>query len=89
MYNTGKYIKYSLYFKMELPWWLSDKESVYQCRRHGFDPWVGKMPWKRKWQPILIFLPGKSHGQKSLVGYSPQGFRRVGHNLATKQQHIL
>ena len=38
MYNTGKYIKYSLYFIMELPWWLSDKESVYQCRRHGFDP---------------------------------------------------
>ena len=36
-----------------------------QCRRHGFSPWVGKMPWRRKWQPIPVFLLGKSHGQKS------------------------
>ena len=38
-----------------------------QCRRHGFDPWVGKNPWRRKWQPTPVFLPGKSHGQRSLV----------------------
>ena len=41
------------------------EESAYQCRRHKtikFDPWVGKIPWKRKWQSTLIFLPGKSHG---------------------------
>ena len=38
---------------------------------HGFDPWGGKNPWRRAWQPTLIFLPGKSHGQRSLVGYSP------------------
>ena len=47
-----------------------------QCRRHKrcvFDPWVGKIPWKRKWQPTPIFLPEKSHGQRSLVGYSPKG----------------
>ena len=36
-------------------------------------PWVGKIPWRRKWQPTPIFLPGKSHGQRSLVGYSPRG----------------
>ena len=36
-----------------------DKESACQCRRRGFDPWVGKIPWKRKWQPTLVFLPGK------------------------------
>ena len=36
-----------------------------------FDPWVKKMPWRRKWQPTPVFLPGKSHGQKSLAGYSP------------------
>ena len=42
-------------------------------RRHGFDPWVGKNPWRRKWQPTPIFLPGKFHGQRSLVGYSPWG----------------
>ena len=39
----------------------------------GFDPWIRKIPWRRKWQPTPIFLPGKSHGQRSLVGYSPWG----------------
>ena len=63
------------------------KESACQCRRHrrhGFDPWVGKVPWRKKWQPTAVFLPGKSHGQKSLVGYSPWGHERVGHDLSTK-----
>ena len=52
----------------------ASKESTCPCRRYRrcrFDPWVRKSPWSRKWQPILVFLPGKSHGQKSLVGYSP------------------
>ena len=40
-------------------------------KKHGFDPWVGKSPWRRTWQPTPIFLPGESHGQRSLVGYSP------------------
>ena len=53
-----------------LPWWLNGKESACQCRRHGFHPWVGKIPWRRKWQPTTIFLSGKSHGQRSLAGYS-------------------
>ena len=44
-----------------------------KCRRHGFDPWVGKIPLRRVWQPTLVFLPGKPHGQRSLVGYSPWG----------------
>ena len=47
------------------------KESACQCRRCRFDPWVRKIPQRRKWQPIPVFLPGKSHGLKSLVGYSP------------------
>ena len=38
----------------------------------GFDPWVGKIPWRRKWQPTPVFLPGESHGWRSLVGYSPR-----------------
>ena len=38
-----------------------------------FDPWVGKIPWRREWQPTLVFLPGEFHGQRSLVGYSPWG----------------
>ena len=42
-----------------------------QCRRPGFDPWVEKIPWRRKWQPTLVFSPEKSHGWRSLVGYSP------------------
>ena len=42
-------------------------------RRHGFDPWVRKIPWSRKWQPPPVFLPGESHGQRSLVGFSPWG----------------
>ena len=54
-----------------LPWWLSGKESACQCRRHEFNPWSRKIPWRRKWQLTLIFLPGKSHGQRSLAGYSP------------------
>ena len=66
-----------------LPWWLSEWGICLQCRRHrrrGFDPWVGKIPWRRKLQPTPIFLPGKSR-QNSLVGYSPWG-SRVGHNWA-------
>ena len=52
------------------------KKSAYQCRRGkrlGFDPWVSKISWSRRWQPIPVFLPGKFHGQRSLVGYSPWG----------------
>ena len=55
-------------------WHASGKESTCQCRRHkkhGFNPWVGKIPWRRKWQHTPIFLPGKFHGQRRLVGYSP------------------
>ena len=54
------------------------KESTCQCRRHnrsGFSPWVGKIPWRRAWQPTPIFLPGESLGQRSLAGYTPQGHR--------------
>ena len=51
-----------------LPWWLSSKESACQCRRHRFDPWVRKIPWRRKPTPVL--LSGKSHRQRSLAGYS-------------------
>ena len=52
------------------------KETTCQCRRYRrprFDPWVGKIPWRRKWQPTPVFLPGESHGQRSLEGYSPWG----------------
>ena len=55
-----------------------------KSRRHWFSPWVRKIPWRRKWQPTAVFLPRKSHGQRSLAGYSPWGHKRVGYNLATK-----
>ena len=42
-------------------------------KRLGFNPWVGKIPWSRKWQPPLVFLPGKFHGQRSLAGYNHGG----------------
>ena len=51
----------------------SSKESICQCRRCrrcGFNTWIGKIPWRRAQQPTLVFLPGESHGQNSLVGYS-------------------
>ena len=56
------------------PRWQNGEESSCQCRgskRCKFDPWVGKTPWSRKWQPTPLFLHGESHGQRSLVGYSP------------------
>ena len=52
----------------------SGKEPICQCRRHKrhrFDPWVRKICWRRVWQPTPVFLPKESHGQRSLVGYSP------------------
>ena len=57
------------------PWWLSGKEPACQYRRLRFDSWVGKILWKRKWQPTAVFLPGNSHGQRSLAGYSPWGHK--------------
>ena len=46
-----------------------------QCGSPGFDPWVGKIPWRGKWQPTPVFLPGEFHGQRSLVGCSPRGHK--------------
>ena len=56
------------------PGGASGKELICQCRRHkrlGFNPWMGKIPWRRAWQPTPVFLLGECHGQRSLVGYSP------------------
>ena len=59
--------------------------SCLQCRRPGFDPWDGKIPWRRKWQPTPVHLPGKSHGRRSLVGYSPWGRKE---SDTTEQLHF-
>ena len=65
-----------------LSWWLNGKESTCQCRGCGFDPWVRKIPWGRKWQSTPVFLPGKSHRQRSLAGYSPWGRKTTGHDMS-------
>ena len=72
-------------------WWPSGKESTCQHkrrRRHRFDPWVRKIPWTRKRQPSLVLLPGRSHEQRSLEGYSPWGHKRVRQGLATKYHTV-
>ena len=71
-----------------LPWWLNDQEASQlavvvknlpanagDVKRHGFDPWIGRIPWSRKWQPTPVFLPGKFPGWRSLAGYSPWGHK--------------
>ena len=74
------------------PWWLSGKELAWQCRRcrrQGFDLWVGKFPWRREWQSIPVFLPGKSHGQRSLAGYRPGGCKELNRTeWLTKHTHF-
>ena len=69
----------------------TEKKTTHQCRRPkrsercGFNPWVGKMPWRRAWQPTPVFLPGESHGQRSLVAYSPRGHKES--DTAEKTEH--
>ena len=58
------------------PGGTSGKEPACQCRRHkrpGFDPWVGKIPWRKAWQHTPVFWPGESHGPRSLAGYTVHG----------------
>ena len=72
----------------QVPGGASGKEPVCQCRRlqtREFDPWVGEMPWRRKWQPTPVFSSGESHGQRSLEGYSPWGCKE---SDATEHAHI-
>ena len=69
--------------------WHSGKEPAYQCRRHkrfGFSPWALKISWRRKWQPNPVFSPGKFHGLRSLVGYSPWGHKE---SDMTEHAHTL
>ena len=68
------------------------KESAWWCRRWkwcGFNPWIGKIPWRREWLPTPVFLLGKSHGQRSLMGYSPWGCKELDmtERLSTHTHH--
>ena len=61
--------------------------NTMRLRRCEFDPWVRKIPWGRKWQSTPVFLPGKSHEQRILVGCSPRGSKRVRHDQVTEHAH--
>jgi len=71
------------------PGGTSGKEPTCQCRRHkrrGFDPWIRKIPWRRKWQPTPVFLPREFHGWRSLVDYSPPDHKE---SDTTERRHML
>ena len=73
-FHLYMFLLFICYWSIGLPRRLSGKDSTCQCRRcrrRGFDPWVGKIAWKREWQPTPVFLSGESHGQRSLVDYRP------------------
>ena len=78
---SGDWIK-SSYCNTGFPLWLRRSSVCLQRGRPGFDPWVRKILWRRRWQPTPVFLPGKSHGRRSPVGYSPWGCR-VRHDWVT------
>ena len=72
-----KYLLHSILMHQGLPWWLKWYRIFLQCGRPRFNPWVRKIPWRRKWHPTLVFLSKESHGQRSLVGYSPWSHKEL------------
>ena len=69
-----------------IPGGASGKEHTCQCRRckrHKFNPWVRKIPWRRVWQPTLVLLPGECHRQRSLAGYGPEDHKELDPTLET------
>ena len=84
---------------IRLPRWFSDEEFACQCRRCKrceFDPWVKKIPWRRKEQPTPLFLHGEFRGQRKLVGYSPWGHKELDmikheliHCITTEDKYLL
>ena len=71
---AGKDVLKIAFFFFPVPGGSRGKNPTFQCRRHKryrLDPWVGKILWRKAQQPIPVFLPGESHGQRSLAGYSP------------------
>ena len=64
-------VKFTVLHAWGFPGGASGGESICQSRRCRFDPWAGKIPWSREWQPTAVFLPGRSHGQRNRESYSP------------------
>ena len=77
-YNIVTWIKFSHshpFWASQVAWWVKNPPAVQESRRCGFDPWVGKVPWRKAWQPTPVILRGEFHGQRILEGYSPWGHR--------------
>ena len=75
--------------KMKLStWWLRQHRIHLQHRRPMFNPWVGKIPWRREWWPTPVFLPGKFYGKRRLTGYSPWGCKESDTTEGQKHKHI-
>ena len=97
MLNVSRYWTANLLFKTVIIctflWWLGDKEWAWQCRSCEFNPWVGKIPWRRKWQPTPVFLPAEFHWKRSLVSCSSWGLKesdttkRLNNNKTSKQSY--
>ena len=68
-----------------LPWWLRWRKNLPTMQETQFNPWIGKIPWRREYLPIPVFLPGDSLAQRNLVGYSPFGHRESD----MTEQHLL
>ena len=66
----------------------SDSRICLRCRRRGFNPWVGKIPWRRAWQPTPVFLPGEPHGQRLPASYSPHGCKESDTTEATEHARV-
>ena len=84
--SAGSGCRYT--FSLGFPGGASGEDSTCQCERHKirFNPWVRKIPWRKKWQPTPVFLPGESHRQRSLVGYGPLDHKESDTTEVTEQQ---
>ena len=78
-YNSWKYWR-----EEGFPGGSDSKRICLQCRRLGFSPWVGKIPWKREWLLTPVFLPGEFHCQRGLVGYNPWGHKESTERVSTQ-----
>ena len=77
--SMGAWIEFVSYCCVRgFPWWFRWLRICLQCKRLGFNPWVGKIPWRREWLPTPVFFPGEYHKQRSLVGYSLQDHKELG-----------
>ena len=87
IFKPGVVYFFYTFANIGLPTWFSGKESACQCRSCGFDPWVRKIPWRRKWQPTPVFLPGESPWTEEPGGLQSMGSQRAGHNWVHMPPH--